>query len=328
MEVALNIVVYLILATIAFGLGVTLTNDQITAIKNYKIAFLIGVASQFGLMPFIGWGLSRLFKMNTGISLGTIILCSAPGGAFSNFFCYHSGGNLALSIAMTVFSTLTAIGMMPLMIWVWADKVGGFEDETKVGKMDVDYKGLIFTLLLVLIPTLLGIYTRKTDCGQKPRKLCCLPTQKKKLYEWFILASTVFGVFFIVLAFAIGIYRYHDQIWQDWKVVLMVLLILPCGATFGYVVAKLVGLEHQEAITVSFETGVQNRIIPLALIELAFDDGGDPDKGDVLQTVLHYICIFYPEILCMWLILRMMTKRLKLKEEIKETVETEGATKI
>merc|ERR1719184_48195 len=140
-------------------------------------------------------------------------------------------------------------------------------------------------------------------------------TKKKKVWEWFLRASTVSGIFFILLAVTIGLIRYHDQIFRDWKVVLMSLLILPCGATFGYIAAKLLGLSYKEAITVSFETGIQNRGIPLAIIEVAFEDGGDPDRADVLQAVWHYICIFYFEVFIMWVILRRITKQSRMSEE-------------
>jgi len=150
-------IIYLILTIIAFGLGVTITYDQIKAIRKFKEAFLIGVSSQFGFMPFIGWALSRMCGVNSGIALGTVILCSSPGGAFSNFFCYHTGGNLTLSVAMTAFSTIAAMGMMPLMIWIWADKVGGFDEGGDIGHLDINYGGLLLTLMFVLLPTILGI---------------------------------------------------------------------------------------------------------------------------------------------------------------------------
>jgi len=306
--------IYCILTVIALGLGVTITYDQIKAIRNFKVAFLIGVTSQFGLMPFIGWALSRIFGVKRGIALGTVILCSSPGGAFSNFFCYHSGGNLALSVAMTAFSTIVAMGMMPLMIWIWADKIGGFDEGGEIENLEINYGGLLLTLMFVLVPTILGILIRRTEWGNKMRTFCFC-TKEKKVWEWFLRTSTVSAIFFILLAFSIGLARYHDQIFRDWRVVLMSLLILPCGAIFGYLAAKLLGLSYKEAITVSFETGVQNRTIPLAIIEVAFDDGGDPDRADVLQAVLHYICIFYFEIFIMWLILRKLTKEARTAEE-------------
>jgi len=312
-------IIYCILTVIAFGLGVTITYDQIKAIRNFKVAFLIGVTSQFGFMPFIGWALSRIFGVNKGIALGTVILCSSPGGAFSNFFCYHSGGNLTLSVAMTAFSTIVAMGMMPLMIWIWADKVGGFGEKGELENLDINYGGLLLTLMFVLVPTILGIWTRRTEWANEMRTFSSC-TKEKKVWEWFLRTSTICAIFFILLAFTIGLVRYHGQIFRDWRVVLLSLLILPCGATFGYLAAKLAGLSYKEAITVSFETGVQNRTIPLAIIEVAFDDGGDPDRADVLQAVLHYICMFYFEVFIMWVILRKLSDppRMTAKEALEK----------
>jgi len=305
--------VYVILTIIGFGLGVTITYEQIKEIRNFKVAFLIGFTSQFGLMPFIGWALSRLFGVNTGISLGMVILCSSPGGGLSNFFCYHSGGNLVLSVVMTAFSTIVAMGMMPLLIWIWADEVGGFEKGTDLGNLEIDYTGLLLTLMFVILPTILGYFTRRTECGNS-QKTCCF-SKKKRLYEWIFRTSTVTGVCFVVLAFIGGLLIYRDEIFRDWKVVLMVFLILPCGATFGYLAAKLFGLSHKEAVAISYETGVQNRAIALAIIEVHFEEGGYPDKTDVMQAVLHYICLIYLNLCLMWLILRGITKRFKLAEE-------------
>jgi len=111
-----NAVICVSMIIIMLGLGCGLTKADVYGVSRYKVAFLVGVMSQFGFMPFMGWVLCRIFKLNTAEALGTIMVCSAPGGAFSNFFCHHCDGNLGLSIAMTGFSTLSAFGMMPLMI--------------------------------------------------------------------------------------------------------------------------------------------------------------------------------------------------------------------
>jgi len=310
-------IVNFILVFIAFGLGVTITLDQVKDVAKYKVAFVIGVASQFGFMPFIGWALSRSFSLNTAISLGVIILCSAPGGAFSNFFCHHAGGNLTLSIAMTAFSTLAALGMMPLMIYIWADEIGGFEDDGEIGNIELDYVGFILTLMLVLVPTVVGMWTRYSKCGNS-QLACC--NVCKPLWEWFYVASTGIAVLFIVIALVMGYINYKDDVWQNWKVVVVSLLTMPVGATFGFIASKLLGLADREAITVSFETGIQNKIIPLAIIELSFEDDGEPDKGDVLQCVLHYIVIFYVEVAIMWYIALKVINRQKNVDEVLRTV--------
>lgn len=307
-----------VLVTIALGLGVTITYDQIKEVANYKEAFLVGITSQFVFMPFMGWALSRLFQLNPGMFLGTIILCSSPGGAWSNFFCYHAGGNLTLSISMTAFSTLVGLGMIPFLIWLWIDRIAGFHDDSQ---LQIDYAGLVLTLAFVLVPTLLGIWIRRTNCGNREILGCC-SFKKIKLWECLLHVSTVFGILFIVCALILGFVRYHDEIFRDWRVSIMSCLILPIGTLFGYIMARITRLSQREALTVSFETGIQNVVIPLAIIEVSFDDGGEPDKRDVMQAVLHYITIYFWELLILWFILRTLAKRSKGKtEEAKRTID-------
>jgi BASS family bile acid:Na+ symporter len=305
--------IYLILVIIALGLGVTITLEEVKSVLNYKVAFFIAMASQFGFMPFMGWALSRVFALNSGMSLGTIILCSSPGGSWSNFFCYHSGGNLSLSVSMTAFSTLIALGMMPFMIWLWADQVGGFQ---KGAKFKMDYVGLMVTLLLVVIPTIFGFFIRTTKCGNSKIPGCCC-MRNNKVYEWLLHSSTVLGIFFILFAIIVGLLDYRDTIFQDWRVGIMVFLIVPLGTTFGYFVSRFFGLAHIEAVTVSFETGIQNVIIPLAIIELSFAAGGNPDKNDVLQPCLHYVIASNFTIVIIYLIFRAVAKQRKIEEGLR-----------
>jgi BASS family bile acid:Na+ symporter len=58
-------------------------------------------------------------------ALGLLIVGSMPGGSTSNIFCYWAGGDTALSIIMTIFSTLTALGMVPLILVIYG---GSFTD--------------------------------------------------------------------------------------------------------------------------------------------------------------------------------------------------------
>jgi len=128
--------------------------------------------------------------------------------------------------------------------------------------------------------------------------------------------QTVFGILFIVSALILGLVEYHDELFRDWRVSIMSFLILPIGTLFGYIVSRITRLTQREALTVSFETGIQNIVIPLAIIEVSFDDGGDPDKKDVMQAVLHYVTVYFWELLILWFLLRTLAKRSKGKTEL------------
>lgn len=318
----LDILICLILIIIMYGLGCAMTWAEVQSIVKYKAAFLAGVVSQFGFMPFVGWSLSRIADLNTAEALGAIFVCSAPGGSLSNFFCYQCDGNLGLSIAMTVFSTLAAFGMMPFMIWVWADKVNGFEDEEDIGELDMDYVGQVVTLLICIVPALFGCFTRSTDWAKVETEICCYKTNKRMRWEWFSFISSATGAIFIVIALIAGILKYRKELFNDWRIVFTGALILPVGCIFGYGLATLLGLSHREAMTVSWETGLQNLALAIAIIDISFEDGGVPDKEDVLKIPLHAIILYYVEVMIIYWMFKWVNKRLVLKRQLKHLSKT------
>jgi len=319
----ITVLVYVIMVIIMFGLGCTMNWEEVRAVMKYKRALVVGVLSQYGFMPLIGWCLSRIFELNTSTALGAIIFCSAPGGTLSNFFCYHTDGNLGLSIAMTCFSTLAAFGMMPLMIWLWADEVNGFKDGVDIGKWDMDYWGLVFTLVTIIAPSLLGIFTRSTEWGRAETDgYFCRKTRKER-WQWFSFISSVTGALFIILAIVMGFEKYHEYLLKEWRVAIAGGLIVPFGSTFGYVVAKLCGLAHKEAMTVSWETGLQNMGLSIAIIEISFEDGGNPDKMEILMVPFHAVMFYYFEVGIMFMLFKSLNRQYRLKEEVEKNEKTD-----
>merc|ERR1719245_1570776 len=269
-------------------------------------------------MPFLGWALCRLFRLNTAQSLGVIVVCSAPGGTYSNFFCYHTDGDLGLSIAMTLFSTLTAFGMMPLMIWLWHDRIGGFVDNEDTGKVDMDYWGLFLTLVTIITPVGIGSFVRSTKWGKTWVYCWCYRKKRRPRWYWINVSSGIGGVCFIILAFIIGFTKYGNILFNHWGIAITSSLITPVGSIFGFIVAKLCRLPYREALTVCWETGLQNISIALGLVDLSFEDGGKPDKANVLTVPIH-VAIFYNfEVAMMCLFFKFINKRY-MADELERT---------
>ena len=89
------------------GMGATLTADHFRGVLRQPLPVLIGLASQYGWMPLIAIVLTLVLNLSSAIAVGLIILGCTAGGPLSNFFTYIGRGDLALSISMTVVSTLT-----------------------------------------------------------------------------------------------------------------------------------------------------------------------------------------------------------------------------
>ncbi len=104
----------LMICVIMLGMGASLTpRDFYLALKRpYGLA--IGVVSQYGFMPFIGFVLITLLPLPRAVAVGVLIMSCMPGGTTSNIFTYFSKGNLALSVLMTVTSTIFGVILIPI----------------------------------------------------------------------------------------------------------------------------------------------------------------------------------------------------------------------
>jgi len=90
------------------------------------------------------------------IALGALLMGSVPAGTTSNIFTYFSKGNLALSVIMTANSTLWAIVMTPLVIWIYGRAL--FPPGSEV---EIPTRNIVLTLGILLIPVVLGMLIRR-----------------------------------------------------------------------------------------------------------------------------------------------------------------------
>ncbi|MED6257807.1 hypothetical protein ATANTOWER_031777, partial [Ataeniobius toweri] len=80
-----------------------------------------------------------------------ILICGCcPGGTLSNILALALKGDMNLSIVMTSCSTLLALGMMPLLLYLYCQ---GFSNLQKA----VPYVDIIVSLVAILVPCSTGI---------------------------------------------------------------------------------------------------------------------------------------------------------------------------
>lgn len=77
----------------------------------------IGAAAQYTIMPLGAWLLSVLLHLEPDLALGVILVGCCPGGTASNVITYIAGGDVALSVGMTIVSTLLAPIMTPVLVY-------------------------------------------------------------------------------------------------------------------------------------------------------------------------------------------------------------------
>ncbi len=128
------------LGIIMLGMGLTLTVEDFRRVWKHPGAIGLGVALQFAVMPFLGWGIAQVFGLPKGMAVGLILVSCCPGGTASNVVVFLARADVALSVSMTAFSTLAAVALTPFLTQFYAGQY-----------VPVDALGLLKSILLIVI---------------------------------------------------------------------------------------------------------------------------------------------------------------------------------
>ena len=250
---------------IMFGLGAGLTPKDFGMALRRPWGLVIGWVTQFGIMPFVAYVLivTLLFPFSVGeniafIALGALIMGSVPAGTTSNLFTYFSKGNLALSVMMTVNSTLWAFIMTPLVLFIYANMLSLDDSITiEFGELATVIGGLI-------VPVALGMLLRR------------LSSNIGAVLE---LIGGLFGVLFIPFLIAIWVPRnWQLLLITEWPTYAVAIGLGVVGITVAYIIAKLIRLHPMNARTIALETGIQNGPLAIAVIVAVYIDSPGLDQ--------------------------------------------------
>lgn len=234
------------LCGIILGMGLTFELKDFKQVTKTPSWVLTGFLLQFTLMPFFGWLFGVLFDLPPFFAVGLILVSCCPGATASNVIVFLSRSNLALSVSMTVISTMGAIVLTPLL----TSSLSGNE-------IYVDAMGLFYsTCKVVLIPILLGVFFNLR-----------LPkfTHKMKLY------SPAFAVILITLIVASIIGQGKEIILNSGFALILAIMILHLvGFIIVYAFSKLLLKDESVSRTISIEVGMQNSGLGVVLAKENF----------------------------------------------------------
>ncbi len=252
---ALNAIIGLVM----FGVALDLKAADFKAVLLMPKPVLIGLASQFLLLPAFTFLLVLAIRPTPSVALGMMLVAACPGGNLSNFLTHYARGNTALSITMTAVSTAVAIVMTPFNLSLW----GGLNPETsrilKVVALD-PLDMLLAVFLLLGLPMAVGMWVGWRYPGFVARV-------HKPVKAFSLL---VFGLF-VVGALAANWRYFIDYVGF---VVFAVFLHNALALSTGYFTAQVAGLPERDRRAVSIEVGIQNSALGLILIFNFFDGLG------------------------------------------------------
>jgi len=275
----------IMMIAIMFGMGSGLTwRDFLRAFKKPQ-SLVIGVVSQFGLMPLIAYMLGITLGLSQAASIGLLIMGCVPGGTTSNIFTYFAKGDVALSIMMTVVSTLFAIVATPALLFFYGSKIMSQEFQIPV-------QDIAMTLIVLHVPVLLGMLVRKWNANIGA--VC----------EFF---GGMLGIFVILFLIVTWIPRNIGLLGMTPLNVYAASISLGLlGFSFGMLFAKLLKQDNRRSMTVSLEIGILNG--PLALAIVLFSFPKENQDAVVLIPVLYSLFIVISSSVVTFFFRRWMTR--------------------
>ena len=230
-----------LLTVVMFGMGMTLKWENFREIFKSPLLILLGVSLQYVVMPASAFLISILLNLSPVMMAGVVLVGCSPGGTASNVITYLAKGNVALSITLTLTSTVLAVALTPFLSWLILKQVV----PVPAGDMFLDI------LQIVLIPVLIGTGINSI-LGQKIEKIRIL----------FPLISTLAIVIIIAIIVALNKSKIEEI---NLIIIAAVMLHNLTGLCFGYFIPKLFKYDNKVCRTLSIEVGMQNSGLSVAL---------------------------------------------------------------
>lgn len=164
------------------------------------------------------------------------------------FQCHYlfGKGDLALSVGMTMTSTVLAPVLTPLITWMMA---GTF--------VHVDALSMFFSIVqVVILPIVVGFVIQKYCPRFTSRAVGYLPAFSS-----------------VAITFIVGIIVSHSAeklLTSGLLIILVVMLHNICGLLLGFSIGKLLKLEYKKCVAISIEVGMQNSGLASSLATLHF----------------------------------------------------------
>lgn len=236
-----------LLGIVMFGMGMTLTVQDFKTVLQRPVDVLIGIVAQFLIMPCIAWALVRVFALPPELAIGVILVGTCPGGTASNVISYLAKGDVALSVSMTMATTLLAPIVTPALTWVLAD-----------AWIDVSFTAMMISIAeMVLLPVLLGLAANHFFRSAVTSVLPALP-----------IISVLTIIFLVGIVVSLGASRLFEV---GPLMAVIVILHNICGLALGYGMARMLRLNSKKARTVAIEVGMQNSGMAASLAVLYFN---------------------------------------------------------
>ena len=279
MGIITDIFLPLALAFIMFSLGLGLTGADFARVAKQPKDFFIGLICQIFLLPLVAFILVKLWPISPELAIGVMIIAAAPGGVTSNILTSFAKGDVALSISLTAIISLLSVFTVPFIV-VSSLKLLDSGDISK----NISLLSMAITMfLIVVVPTLIGLFFRKFASGVA----ISFETIAKKISA---------GLFVIVLLGAILAEK--DNIvsyFADAGLITLALNVIMMIVAFY--VAQLLATGNAQKKCIAIECGLQNGTLAIFVGTTLFGGG-----AFVIPAATYSLIMFATSLIFVYLV--------------------------
>ena len=270
------VIVLPILTLLMFDLGLALRPADFRLIAERPKAVVAGLTGQILLLPLIAWAVASGFHVAPLFLLGIMLIACSPGGSSSNVFSMLAGGDVALSVSLTAFSSVIALFTGPLIMDIATQQVGTeMSVHLPVGNL------LVQNLVLMAVPIAIGlvIAVRNEPLAQRMHNVL-----KRMAFPCLILLATIFFI------------QNKETIIREFPqlgLCMTILILLSMGA--GVALSWLMRLTGREQRTIVIEIGMQNaaQAITVASSPFVFNNDVMAVPAIIYALMMNIILLTY-----------------------------------
>mmetsp|Transcript_24981 Transcript_24981/g.54080 ORF Transcript_24981/g.54080 Transcript_24981/m.54080 type:complete len:430 (-) Transcript_24981:144-1433(-) len=258
-----NLILFVLI--LCLSASVKFANFKVQARNKYAIG--TGMGLQFLILPFVGYVVVKIISLPPILGIPLLIVCSSPGGSYSNWFCSVFNADLALSVTMTAVSTILSVAFLPLNTFVYT--LAAY-DANVIGSLNLG--GLAISLAVVVTAVTAGLF-------------CSWKFGSERFRQYIRIVGNIAGVgliLFSVLAPDQGEMTLKGRGWQFYVAVPLPIVL---GLVLSIVITSAARLKKPERVTVAIECGYQNTAIAINAVINTFQDD---ERGAALGVPLFY----------------------------------------
>ncbi|MGB4958677.1 MAG: bile acid:sodium symporter family protein [Saprospiraceae bacterium] len=248
------------LGILMFGVALELKLSDFKYIIQQPKVVIGGMVSQWILLPVLTIGLIYLIRPDYSLALGMILIAACPGGNVSNYAVHLAGANAALSVVLTMVTTVMCAVSTPFIFRNLKKLLPLSGDEYP--PFDIAFLDMLSTIgQLILIPLTIGfLFTTYL-----PVLTCKIKGVVKKV-------SFLIFIGFVIAAVSGNLDNLYNYVYI---VFFIVLVHNGLALVIGYYWSeKILRLTVNDCRAISIETGIQNSGLALILIFNFFDGLG------------------------------------------------------